>query len=104
MQLELFMELLQSYHGPNLLRMKGIVKMDDDPSRPMVLHGVQHVMHPPERLSLNGRTAMRPRGWSSSPGISSAPNWRTCSRPSPTPITGGAEAFSDDTLSLRRGG
>jgi G3E family GTPase len=51
MQLELFMELLQSYHGPNLLRMKGIVKMEDDPARPMVLHGVQHVMHPPERLA-----------------------------------------------------
>ena len=27
---ELFLELLRSYHGPNLLRVKGIVKLDDD--------------------------------------------------------------------------
>jgi G3E family GTPase len=48
--LELFLELLTSYHGPNLLRMKGIIKLNDDPQRPVVLHGVQHVLHPPVRL------------------------------------------------------
>lgn len=48
--LELFLELLTSYHGPKLLRMKGIIKLSDDPGRPVVLHGVQHVMHPPVRL------------------------------------------------------
>ena len=48
--LELFLELLKSYHGPNLLRMKGIVKVADDPRRPVILHGVQHVFHPPVRL------------------------------------------------------
>ena len=48
--LELFLELLTSYHGPNLLRMKGIIKLSDDPERPVVLHGVQHVLHPPVRL------------------------------------------------------
>jgi G3E family GTPase len=37
-------------HGANMLRMKGIVKVADDPSRPIVLHGVQHVFHPPVRL------------------------------------------------------
>ena len=30
--------------------MKGLVAVADDPSRPVVLHGVQHVMHPPSRL------------------------------------------------------
>jgi G3E family GTPase len=30
--------------------MKGIVKVADDPSRPVILHGVQHVFHPPVRL------------------------------------------------------
>jgi G3E family GTPase len=49
--LELFMSLLTSYHGPNLLRVKGLIKLDDDPSRPMVVHGVQHVFHPPVRLA-----------------------------------------------------
>lgn len=48
--LELFLQLLTSYHGPNLLRMKGIIKLSDEPQRPVVLHGVQHVLHPPVRL------------------------------------------------------
>lgn len=48
--LELFFELLTSYHGPNMLRMKGIIKLSDDPSRPVVVHGVQHILHPPVRL------------------------------------------------------
>ena len=48
--LELFLELLTSYHGPNLLRMKGIILMADDLLRPLAVHGVQHVLHPPVRL------------------------------------------------------
>ena len=49
--LELFLELLTSYHGPNMLRMKGIILTSDDPSRPLAVHGVQHVLHPPVRLA-----------------------------------------------------
>jgi G3E family GTPase len=49
--LELFLELLTSYHGPNLLRMKGIIYVADDPTKPLAVHGVQHVLHPPVRLS-----------------------------------------------------
>jgi G3E family GTPase len=48
--LEMFLDLVRAQHGPRLLRYKGLVKLSDDPSRPVVLHGVQHVMHPPERL------------------------------------------------------
>ncbi len=48
--LELFIELLRSLHGPNLLRMKGIVKLAESPDRPVVIHGVQHVMHPTAQL------------------------------------------------------
>lgn len=48
--LELFLELLTSYHGPGLLRMKGLVLVSDDPERPVAIHGVQHVLHPPVRL------------------------------------------------------
>ncbi|QDC00451.1 GTP-binding protein [Mesorhizobium sp. 8] len=36
--------------GEDMLRMKGLVCRADDPARPMVLHGVQHVFHPPVRL------------------------------------------------------
>ncbi|WP_018698773.1 CobW family GTP-binding protein [Amorphus coralli] len=48
--LDMFLELLVESHGPKLLRVKGIVKLADDPERPVVLHAVQHVLHPPVRL------------------------------------------------------
>ncbi|MGA2637174.1 CobW family GTP-binding protein [Methylocella sp.] len=47
---DLFLELLRNAHGPSLLRVKGIVALADDPARPVVIHGVQHVFHPPARL------------------------------------------------------
>lgn len=46
----LFQKFLRELHGPSLLRMKGIVALSDDPARPLVIHGVQHVFHPPVRL------------------------------------------------------
>ena len=51
MALEMFIDLLRSAHGEKLLRMKGIVLMSNNPDRPLVLHGVQSVFHPPERLA-----------------------------------------------------
>lgn len=48
--LELFLELLRSVHGPNLLRLKGIVKVAEAPDTPVVIHGVQHVFHPTAQL------------------------------------------------------
>jgi len=48
--LDLFLELLRSTHGPNLLRMKAIVNIEETPDKPMVLHGVQHVLHPAAQL------------------------------------------------------
>ena len=38
--LEMFLDLLRSAHGDRILRMKGIVKLADDPSRPVVFHVV----------------------------------------------------------------
>lgn len=49
--IDLFLDLLRSAHGPKLLRMKGIVRLAEDPERPLVLHAVQHVLHPPARLA-----------------------------------------------------
>ena len=46
----LFMELLRANFGADMLRMKGIVKLEDEPDRPVVVHAVQHVFHPPVRL------------------------------------------------------
>jgi G3E family GTPase len=48
--LEMFLDLLRSAHGPKLLRVKGIVQIAEDPGRPVVIHGVQHVFHPPATL------------------------------------------------------
>ncbi|WP_349361444.1 GTP-binding protein [Stappia sp.] len=48
--LEMFLDLLRSAHGPKLLRVKGIVQTSEDPDHPVVLHGVQHVFHPPAKL------------------------------------------------------
>ena len=47
---EMFMDLLRSLHGPNLLRVKGVVKLVEHPDQPVVVHAVQHLMHPPARL------------------------------------------------------
>ena len=47
---DIFIDLLRHTHGPRMLRVKGIVALADDPSRPVAIHGVQHVFHPPHRL------------------------------------------------------
>jgi len=47
---EMFLDLLRATYGPNLLRLKGIVKIAEMPERPVVIHGVQHVFHPPTPL------------------------------------------------------
>jgi G3E family GTPase len=49
--LDMFLELLRSLHGPNLLRLKGIVHLADAPEKPLVVHGVQHIFHPPAHLA-----------------------------------------------------
>ena len=51
MALEMFIDLLRSAHGERLLRMKAIVATSDRPEKPLVLHGVQSVFHPPARLA-----------------------------------------------------
>ncbi len=43
------LQLLLQFRGPDLLRVKGIVNVAGM-DRPMVIHGVQHVFHPPEVL------------------------------------------------------
>jgi G3E family GTPase len=48
--IDMFLDLLGSAHGDKLLRMKGIIELADDPSRPLVVHGVQSLLHPPVRM------------------------------------------------------
>ncbi len=47
---DMFLDLLRSAHGPKLLRVKGLVALAEDPERPVVIHGVQHVIHVPAVL------------------------------------------------------
>jgi G3E family GTPase len=47
---DVFLDMLRQVHGPHMLRVKGIIGLTDDPDRPVVIHGVQHVFHPPVRL------------------------------------------------------
>ncbi len=42
-------DALVTYRGPDLLRMKGILNVKDT-DKPVVVHGVQHVFHPPATL------------------------------------------------------
>ena len=48
--IEMFLDLLLSTQGDKLLRIKGIVELTEDPARPLVIHGVQKMLHPPARL------------------------------------------------------
>ncbi|WP_024508127.1 GTP-binding protein [Bradyrhizobium sp. ARR65] len=40
-----FLDLLKAVTGPQLLRLKGLVGLEDDPDRPLVVHGVQHAIY-----------------------------------------------------------
>jgi G3E family GTPase len=98
--LELFLELLTSYHGPNLLRFKGIILVSDDPERPLAVHGVQHVLHPPARL------ANWPDGKQETRLVFivkdiEKPAIEGLFRAFTDQIEGGGAAFTDKTLALR---
>jgi len=48
--LDAWLDSLLMFRGPDLLRMKGIIHIAEV-GRPMVIHGVQHVFHPPLLLA-----------------------------------------------------
>jgi G3E family GTPase len=48
--LTLFLEALAEHCGSDLLRLKGIIQVTENADRPAVIHGVQHVFHPPAWL------------------------------------------------------
>jgi G3E family GTPase len=48
--IEAFLDLLRSTQGEKLLRMKGVIELVEDPDRPLVIHGVQSMLHPPASL------------------------------------------------------
>ena len=48
--LTLFLQVLAEHCGARLLRLKGLVDVLESPDRPALIHGVQHVFHPPAWL------------------------------------------------------
>ena len=44
-----WIEMLITLHGGNILRIKGLLNIEGS-GEPIVIHGVQHVFHPPARL------------------------------------------------------
>jgi G3E family GTPase len=49
--LSAWLDGLATMRGDDLLRLKAIVALSDRPGQPVVLHGVQHLFHPPVLLS-----------------------------------------------------
>lgn len=47
---EMFLDLIASSHGSRLLRLKGIIETVERPERPLVVHAVQTLLHPPAFL------------------------------------------------------
>ena len=45
-----WMDLIVASRGEDLLRVKGLVHLAESPEQPLVIHGVQHLFHPPESL------------------------------------------------------
>jgi G3E family GTPase len=54
------LQVLASLRGPDLLRMKGIVHVADEPA-PVVIQGAQHLFHPPVTLDSGQETDPRSR-------------------------------------------
>ena len=48
--LRMFLEGLSNEAGPDLLRVKGIVNIEDEPDRPAVIQGAQQILHSLEFL------------------------------------------------------
>lgn len=100
---DLFLELLRSYHGPNLLRVKGIVKVEEDQERPFIIHGVQHVFHPPVQLDAWPDEDRRSRLVFITRDVQKAELEKIFAAFAERSQGAGA-AFRDETLSLRSGG
>ena len=57
-----WLELLAAMRGEQMLRVKGIVAVSDHLEQPLVIHGVQHVFHPPVKLEKWPSATGDPRG------------------------------------------
>ncbi|PQO93250.1 GTP-binding protein [Massilia phosphatilytica] len=56
-----WLDMMTAMRGPDLLRVKGIVHVREHPEAPVVIHGVQHIFHPPRKLDAWPGTDRRTR-------------------------------------------
>ncbi|WP_197059633.1 GTP-binding protein [Thermopetrobacter sp. TC1] len=95
---DILVDLFRANFGPDLLRLKGIIHVREDPEHPLVIHGVQHIFHPPARLPAwpgNNRYT-RIVGISLKPIEDAARKLFTALT---DPLRGGGKAMTDQTLS-----
>jgi G3E family GTPase len=74
------LEILITHQGEDLLRVKGIVQLREKPDEPVVIHGVQHLIHEPVWLD-RWPDDDHHTNWFSSPGISRRKRWKPSSAP-----------------------
>jgi G3E family GTPase len=43
--LDMFLDLVRSSFGPKILRLKGLVNVAESPDKPILIQGVQHILH-----------------------------------------------------------
>ncbi len=105
--IDLFLQLLRSIEPARLLRLKGIVALAERPDEPLVVHGVQEVMHEPVRLSKWPDADRRTRLVLILEGIEEAEIrklWDAFASDPPRPDTPDREALSSNPLKTRVGG
>jgi G3E family GTPase len=42
--------MLAQTHGANILRIKGLINVEEIDDQPVVVHAVQHMFHPPAKI------------------------------------------------------
>jgi G3E family GTPase len=105
--IDLFLQLLRSIEPARLLRLKGIVALAERPDEPLVVHGVQEVMHEPVRLSKWPDDDRRTRLVLILEGMEEAEVkklWDAFASDPPQPDTPDREALSNNPLKTTVGG
>jgi G3E family GTPase len=101
-----FLDLLSELLGPRLLRVKGLIGLADNPDRPLLIHGAQHVFHAPRVLTAWPDGERLSRLVVIADGVAPArieALWAALTG-APSLDTPDLEALTDNPLAPRRGG